>query len=148
MVFQSEIIVNVLVSSFRFIWIPILWVYGQYNFFNSFSAEIVFKRQNLTSVDVRFCKKMKPVRHPTKFPLFQLVYVKSSIGQWTIVIYHWDFIVTSAGDYTARLLFSMYLLRFLLMSIVALDYNSRHINNLAACIPCWDYSRVPMKISQ
>ena len=27
---QFEIIINVLVSSFRFIWIPILWVYGHY----------------------------------------------------------------------------------------------------------------------
>ena len=27
-----EIILNVLVSSFRFIWIPMLWVYGHYTF--------------------------------------------------------------------------------------------------------------------
>ena len=42
--FQFEIIINVLVSSFRFIWIPMLWV----------SAGNVCKRQNLTSTDVRF----------------------------------------------------------------------------------------------
>ena len=28
--FQFEIIINVLVRSFRFIWIPVLWVYGHY----------------------------------------------------------------------------------------------------------------------
>ena len=28
---QEEIIINVLLSSFRFILIPILWVYGHYN---------------------------------------------------------------------------------------------------------------------
>ena len=32
-----------------------LWVYGQYNFVNSVSAGNDFKRQNLTSTDVRFC---------------------------------------------------------------------------------------------
>ena len=31
-----------------------LWVYGHYIFFNSFSAVTVFRRQNLTSLDVRF----------------------------------------------------------------------------------------------
>ena len=45
---------NVLISSFRFIWIPMLWVFGHYTHFNSFSAGIVFIRQNLTSTDVRF----------------------------------------------------------------------------------------------
>ena len=51
--FQIEIILNVSVSPFCFIWIPMLWVYGHYNVFNSFSAVIVFRRQNLTSIDVR-----------------------------------------------------------------------------------------------
>ena len=37
-----------------FIWIPMLWVYDHYKYFNSFSAGIVFTRLNLTSVDVRF----------------------------------------------------------------------------------------------
>ena len=31
--FQFEIIITVLVSSFRFIWIPMLWVYGHYKYF-------------------------------------------------------------------------------------------------------------------
>ena len=49
--FQFEIMTNVLVSSFCFIWIPVLWVYDQYNFFNSSSAGAVFRRQILTSKD-------------------------------------------------------------------------------------------------
>ena len=52
--FQFEIIINVSVSSFRFIWIPMLWVYGHYKYFNSYTAWIDFGRQNLTSTDVRF----------------------------------------------------------------------------------------------
>ena len=36
--FQFEIIINVFVSSFRFIWIPILWFYDYYKYFYSFSA--------------------------------------------------------------------------------------------------------------
>ena len=52
--FQFEIVINVLVSSFRFICIPMLWVCGHYKYFTSFSAGIDFRRQNLTSVDVRF----------------------------------------------------------------------------------------------
>ena len=46
---QFEIIINVLVSSFRVIWIPMLWVYGLYKYYNSFTAEIDFRRQILTS---------------------------------------------------------------------------------------------------
>ena len=49
--FKFEISINVLVSSFRFIWIPMLWVYGYYKCFNSFSmfsAGIDFSSQNLT----------------------------------------------------------------------------------------------------
>ena len=52
--FYFEIVIDVLVSSFWFIWIPMLWVYGHHNFFNSSSAGIDFRRQNLTSTDVRF----------------------------------------------------------------------------------------------
>ena len=33
-----------------------LWVYGHYKYYYSYSAEIDFSRQNLTSVDVRFCR--------------------------------------------------------------------------------------------
>ena len=53
-VFQFEIIINVLVSSFWFIWIPMLCVYGHYKYVYSNSAGIAFRRQNLTSEDVRF----------------------------------------------------------------------------------------------
>ena len=49
--FQFEIIINVLVSSFRFIRIPtcMLWVYGHYKYFDSYSAGIDFRRQIQTS---------------------------------------------------------------------------------------------------
>ena len=42
--FQFEIIINVLVSSFRFTWIPMLCVfkYGRYKYFNFLSAGTVF----------------------------------------------------------------------------------------------------------
>ena len=33
-----------------------LWVYGDYKYFNPFSAGIVFIRQNLTSTDVRISR--------------------------------------------------------------------------------------------
>ena len=46
---QFEITINVLVSFFRFIWMPMLRVYGHYKYFHSYSAGIVFRRQNLTS---------------------------------------------------------------------------------------------------
>ena len=52
--FVFEIIINILVCSFWFIWIPMLWVYGQQKYFHSYSAGIDFSRQNLTSTDVRF----------------------------------------------------------------------------------------------
>ena len=42
------------VSFLRFIQIPVLWVYGQYTYFQPFSVGIDFSRQNLTSIDVRF----------------------------------------------------------------------------------------------
>ena len=45
---QFEIIINVLVSSFWFIWIPMLWVYDLYKYFYSYSAGMDFRRQNLT----------------------------------------------------------------------------------------------------
>ena len=50
---QFEIIINVLVSSFWFIWIPMLWVCDHYKYCYSYSAGIDFSRQNLTSTDVR-----------------------------------------------------------------------------------------------
>ena len=54
--FQFEIIINVSVSSFWFIWIPMLWVYGHYKYVDSYSAAIDFSRQNLTLTDLRFCR--------------------------------------------------------------------------------------------
>ena len=45
--FNVKIIINVLVSYFRFIWIPMLWVYGRYICFNSFSAVTFIRRQKL-----------------------------------------------------------------------------------------------------
>ena len=33
-----------------------LWVYGHYKYCYSYSAGIDFRRQNLTSTDVKFCK--------------------------------------------------------------------------------------------
>ena len=45
--FRFEIIVNILVSSLRFIKIHMLWVYGHYKCFNSFSAGTGFIRQNV-----------------------------------------------------------------------------------------------------
>ena len=36
--FKFEIIMIVFASSFRFIWIPMLWVYNQYKYFYYFSA--------------------------------------------------------------------------------------------------------------
>ena len=52
--YQFEIVKNALVNYFRFIWIPMLWVYVHYKYFHSYSAGIDFRRQNLTSQDVRF----------------------------------------------------------------------------------------------
>ena len=52
--FQFEIIINVLVCSFRFIWIHMSSDYGHYNFGIFFSVSTVIRRQNLTSINVRF----------------------------------------------------------------------------------------------
>ena len=43
--FFYSIFINVLISHFRLV--PILWDYGHYKLFSFFSAEIVFRRQNL-----------------------------------------------------------------------------------------------------
>ena len=51
---------HLLVSSFRFVWIPMLRVYGHYNFFNSFNAGVVFRRQILTSKDGLRAERSKP----------------------------------------------------------------------------------------
>ena len=50
--FQYEIIINVLVMSFRFIWIPMLWVYGHYTYFTLAvrgSTLDIYRRLILTS---------------------------------------------------------------------------------------------------
>ena len=53
--FKFENIINVRVISFRFTWIPMLWVHGHYVYFYFYGAGGVdFRRQNLTSTDVRF----------------------------------------------------------------------------------------------
>ena len=44
--FQFEIIINVLVNSFQFIWKPMLWIYDHYKYFYSYSAGIDFRRQD------------------------------------------------------------------------------------------------------
>ena len=52
--FQFEIIINVLVSSFCLIGIPVLCVYGHLEYVYSYGAWIDFRRQILTSkVDSR-----------------------------------------------------------------------------------------------
>ena len=48
--FQFEVIIKVLFSSFRFIGIPMLWVYCHYKYFHAdYSAGVDLRRQNLTS---------------------------------------------------------------------------------------------------
>ena len=49
--FQLKTIINVLISSSRFIWIPMLCVYGHYKKKKKIGAGIVFIRQNLTYTD-------------------------------------------------------------------------------------------------
>ena len=63
---KFEIIINVLVISFWLIYIPMLWVYGHYTYFYSYSAVIDFSRQNLTSTDVRFWR-LKSSSQPVVF---------------------------------------------------------------------------------
>ena len=50
---QFEIIINVLVSSFWFIWIPMLWVYAHFKSVNSYSAGIEFSQILTSKVDPR-----------------------------------------------------------------------------------------------
>ena len=77
--FLFVVIINVHVSSFRFIWIPMLWVYGHYTCFNSFSVRNVFKRLNLTSTDVRFwCIKTVRALKGLKIHCIHIVFLKVS----------------------------------------------------------------------
>ena len=58
---QFEIINNVLVNTSWFIWIPMLYVYGHYKYFDFYSEGINFWRQILTDVyRRRFCLKSIP----------------------------------------------------------------------------------------
>ena len=76
-----EITMIVLVSFFRFIRIPILWVYGNYIYFYSFSASIVFiqsesdvcRRHILTYVDGPRTEgvKMSSFNHTAIFSSFE-----------------------------------------------------------------------------
>ena len=49
--FQIKITISVLVISFLFIRIPLLWVYDCFKYLYSYSAGIDLRRQNLTSTD-------------------------------------------------------------------------------------------------
>ena len=61
--FQYQIILNVLVRSFRFIWIRMLWVYGHLLYILYFFVSgINIRHQNLTSIDVRFWR-LKSILH-------------------------------------------------------------------------------------
>ena len=60
--FLFEIIITALVSSLRFIWIPMLWVYGL-KYFYSYSTWIDFSRQILTTkVDPRAVRANPQIR--------------------------------------------------------------------------------------
>ena len=74
--FPFEIITNVLVISFRFFWIPmLLLVSGHCKHLLSFSAGIDFRRQNLTSMDVRFLR-LKSTLEKVRAVAFILFYYK------------------------------------------------------------------------
>ena len=50
MVFKFKIIINVLVTPFRFVLIPMSWVYCHNKSINSYSPWIAFRRRNLTHI--------------------------------------------------------------------------------------------------
>ena len=75
---KFKIVINVLVSYFCFIWIPMLCVYGHYRLFNSFSAGIVFRRQNLMSRDVRF-RRLKTIPVLKGLPISCTTYIESML---------------------------------------------------------------------
>ena len=80
--FQFEIIINDLVSFFHFIWIPMLWVYDQVKYFYNYSAGIDFRRQNVTSTDVKSSGKVdtRTVRvmwRQKHLPLFSVTSIKT-----------------------------------------------------------------------
>ena len=88
--FQFEIIINVLVSSSRF---SMLWVYAHYNFFNSFSPRIDFRRQNIMCTDVRLrAERVNHVKVHTSHPLSFTVFCKVILSKYEFysknTIYH------------------------------------------------------------
>ena len=60
--FQFEIMTNVLVSSFWFIWIPMLSVYDHYKYFYYYSAGMDYRRQILTTKVYPHAVRVKPSR--------------------------------------------------------------------------------------
>ena len=69
---QFDNIISVLFTSFWFIWIPMSWVYGHY-YYQSNSVGIHFRRQNLTSTDVRFWR-LKWINRAVRYlPLYRIV---------------------------------------------------------------------------
>ena len=62
--FQFEIIINVSDSSFRFIWIHMLWVYDHYEYFIFFSGGIVCRLRNLTSTDDPRAVRIRTLTEP------------------------------------------------------------------------------------
>ena len=66
--FQFEIIINILVGSFRLIWIPMLWVYGHYKYVYSYSVGIDFTRQILTSKDDLCAVRVKNINQNELMP--------------------------------------------------------------------------------
>ena len=52
-IFSLEIIINILVRTFWFIWIPMLWVSDRYKYVYSYSAEIDFRRLKVDPRTVR-----------------------------------------------------------------------------------------------
>ena len=73
--FQFESIINVLVSAFSFIWIPMLCVYGHCKYFSSCTAVIDFRHQILTSKvylrTVRFNTTLRLTYRPCSFLLWK-----------------------------------------------------------------------------
>ena len=61
--FKFEVILNVLVNSYRIIWIPMLCVYQHYTYLNSFSAGTDIRRQILTSKDAPRAERVKWTVH-------------------------------------------------------------------------------------
>ena len=82
--FLFQITINILVGFSRFIWITMLWVCKYYKYFYSYSAEINFRRQNLTSkVDLRAVR----VKVSHKFKVF-----------WPCITVYWISICYGQGD--------------------------------------------------